>query len=51
MFIEVFAGYLGHSDINTTIDIYAHMTRNIKKMLPSRFNNLFGNILENVNFK
>lgn len=25
---------LGHSDINTTMDIYTHMTKNIKKRIP-----------------
>jgi integrase len=31
---------LGHSDINTTMDIYAHMTKNIKKEASNKFGNL-----------
>ncbi|WP_425288528.1 tyrosine-type recombinase/integrase [Salibacterium halotolerans] len=40
MLIEAGAGVkeiqerLGHSDINTTMDIYAHMTKNIEKRPP-----------------
>lgn len=31
---------LGHSDIKTTMDIYAHMTKNIKKEASIKFSNL-----------
>ena len=31
---------LGHSDINTTMDIYAHMTKNIKREASNRFSKL-----------
>jgi integrase len=31
---------LGHSDINTTMDIYAHMTKNIKREASNKFSNL-----------
>jgi integrase len=31
---------LGHSDIKTTMDIYAHMTKNIKKESYDKFSNL-----------
>ncbi|WP_255247457.1 tyrosine-type recombinase/integrase [Paucisalibacillus globulus] len=34
---------LGHSDINTTMDIYAHMT-NIKKEASNKFSNLMENL-------
>lgn len=35
---------LGHSDINTTMDIYAHMTKNVKKEASIRFSNLMKNL-------
>lgn len=31
---------LGHDDINTTMDIYAHMTKGLKKEASTRFSNL-----------
>lgn len=31
---------LGHSDISTTMDIYAHMTKNFKKEASNKFGNL-----------
>ncbi|WP_309245502.1 tyrosine-type recombinase/integrase [Virgibacillus proomii] len=37
---------LGHSDINTTMDIYAHMTKNIKKEASTKFGNLMKNLSE-----
>lgn len=39
---------LGHSDINTTMDIYAHMTKNIKKEASIKFGNLMKNLSENL---
>lgn len=39
---------LGHSDINTTMDIYAHMTKNIKKEASNKFSNLMGNLSKNL---
>ncbi|TFJ91533.1 tyrosine-type recombinase/integrase [Lentibacillus salicampi] len=34
---------LGHADIQTTMDIYAHMTKNIKKEASTKFSNLMEN--------
>ncbi|MFB4472730.1 tyrosine-type recombinase/integrase [Oceanobacillus caeni] len=39
---------LGHSDINTTMDIYAHMTKNIKKEASTKFSNLMKNLSDNL---
>lgn len=39
---------LGHSDINTTMDIYAHMTQNIKKEASTRFSNLMKSLSQNI---
>jgi integrase len=39
---------LGHSDINTTMDIYAHMTKNIKKEASNKFRNLMENLSNNL---
>lgn len=39
---------LGHSDINTTMDIYAHMTKNIKKEASNKFSNLMKDLSENL---
>jgi len=39
---------LGHSDINTTMDIYAHMTKNIKKEASTRFGNLMKDLSNNL---
>ena len=39
---------LGHSDINTTMDIYAHMTKNIKKEASTKFSNLMENLSKNL---
>ncbi|MFD1363430.1 tyrosine-type recombinase/integrase [Lentibacillus salinarum] len=39
---------LGHSDINTTMDIYAHMTKNIKKEASTKFSNLMKNLSNNL---
>ncbi|WP_249871603.1 site-specific integrase [Oceanobacillus saliphilus] len=39
---------LGHSDINTTMDIYAHMTKNIKKEASTKFSNLMKNLSTNL---
>ncbi|MGJ9385839.1 tyrosine-type recombinase/integrase [Salipaludibacillus sp. CF4.18] len=39
---------LGHSDINTTMDIYAHMTKNIKKEASNKFGNLMENLSKNL---
>lgn len=35
---------LGHSDINTTMDIYAHMTQNIKKEATKKFGDLMNGL-------
>lgn len=39
---------LGHSDINTTMDIYAHMTKEIKKEASARFSNLMKDLSKNI---
>src|SRR5690606_15759577 len=39
---------LGHSDINTTMDIYAHMTKNIKKEASMKFANLMKDLSNNL---
>ncbi|MFS1511310.1 site-specific integrase [Chengkuizengella sp. SCS-71B] len=39
---------LGHSDINTTMDIYAHMTKNIKKEASNKFSNLMKDLSINL---
>ncbi|MFC4025473.1 tyrosine-type recombinase/integrase [Oceanobacillus longus] len=40
---------LGHADIKTTMDIYAHMTKNIKKEASQKFSNLMGNLSKYLN--
>jgi integrase len=39
---------LGHSDINTTMDIYAHMTKNLKKEASTKFSYLMKNLSKNL---
>ena len=39
---------LGHSDINTTMDIYAHMTKNLKKEASTKFGNLMKDLSKNL---
>lgn len=39
---------LGHSDINTTMDIYAHMTKDIKKEASTKFSSLMESISKNI---
>ena len=39
---------LGHSDINTTMDIYAHMTKSIKKEASNKFSNLMKDLSKNL---
>lgn len=39
---------LGHSDINTTMDIYAHMTKDIKKDASTKFSTLMKDISNNI---
>ncbi|MEK5331033.1 site-specific integrase [Lysinibacillus sp. FSL W8-0992] len=39
---------LGHSDINTTMDIYAHMTKNIKKEASNKFSDLMKDLSKNL---
>ncbi|WP_223280659.1 tyrosine-type recombinase/integrase [Virgibacillus halodenitrificans] len=39
---------LGHSDINTTMDIYAHMTRNLKKEASTKFGNLMKTLSKKI---
>ncbi|WP_096271764.1 tyrosine-type recombinase/integrase [Paucisalibacillus globulus] len=40
---------LGHSDINTTMDIYAHMTKNFKKEASSKFSSLMKELSYKIN--
>lgn len=42
---------LGHSDINTTMDIYAHMTQNIKREASNKFGNLMKNLSNKISLK
>lgn len=42
---------VGHEDMETTMKVYTHVTNKMKKDASVKINNLFGNILENVNFK
>jgi integrase len=39
---------LGHSDIKTTMDIYAHMTKNVKKESSDKFSNLMNDLSLNL---
>lgn len=39
---------LGHSDIKTTMDIYAHMTKNIKKEASNKFSDLLKDLSKNL---
>lgn len=39
---------LGHADIQTTMDIYAHMTKNIKKEASHKFRKLMENLSKNL---
>lgn len=39
---------LGHSDINTTMDIYAHMTKNVKKEASNKFSDLMKDLSNNL---
>ncbi|WP_223292484.1 site-specific integrase [Salipaludibacillus neizhouensis] len=39
---------LGHSDISTTMDIYAHMTKNIKKEASNKFSNLMKDLSKQI---
>lgn len=39
---------LGHSDISTTMDIYAHMTKDIKKEASTKFGNLMKSLSKNI---
>lgn len=39
---------LGHSDINTTMDIYAHITKDIKKEASQRFSNLMESLSKTI---
>lgn len=39
---------LGHSDINTTMDIYAHMTKDTKKEASTRFSNLMESLSKTI---
>jgi integrase len=36
---------LGHTDINTTMNIYAHMTANMEERASEKFSDLMKNIL------
>ncbi|GAQ19141.1 integrase [Oceanobacillus picturae] len=39
---------LGHSDINTTMDIYAHMTKNIKKESSEKFTKMMTEVTKKL---
>ena len=39
---------LGHSDINTTMGIYAHMTKNMKKKASTKFGKLMNSLSEKI---
>lgn len=39
---------LVHSDINTTMDIYTHTTKDIKKDASTKFSNLMKNVSKNI---
>lgn len=39
---------LGHSDIRTTMDIYAHMTKSVKKEASEKFSRLMENLSKNL---
>jgi len=39
---------LGYSDINKTMDIYAHMTKNMKKEASTKFSNLMKDLSKNL---
>ncbi|KYG33015.1 tyrosine-type recombinase/integrase [Alkalihalobacillus trypoxylicola] len=40
---------VGHEDMNTTMQIYTHVTNKMKKDAPLQVNNLYRDILKNVN--
>lgn len=42
---------LGHSDIKTTMDIYAHMTKNLKKEASTKFSNLMKDLSSKISSK
>jgi site-specific recombinase XerD len=42
---------VGHEDIETTMKVYTHVTNKMKKDASDKLNNLYGNILQNINFK
>ncbi|GGM39511.1 site-specific integrase [Paraliobacillus quinghaiensis] len=42
---------LGHSDIKTTMDIYAHMTKNLKKEASNKFSNLMKDLSSKISSK
>ncbi|WBX80640.1 tyrosine-type recombinase/integrase [Virgibacillus salarius] len=41
---------VGHEDIETTMRIYTHVTNKMKKDASEQISNLYGNILEKINF-
>src|SRR5699024_8253036 len=42
---------LGHSDISTTMDIYAHITKDIKKEASTKFSSLMGDLSNSIQDK
>ncbi|HJF33266.1 MAG TPA: tyrosine-type recombinase/integrase, partial [Sporosarcina psychrophila] len=42
---------VGHEDIETTMKVYTHVTNKMKKDASVKINDLYGNILQNINFK
>ncbi|WP_244527759.1 tyrosine-type recombinase/integrase [Virgibacillus chiguensis] len=41
---------VGHEDIDTTMQIYTHVTDKMKKDATEKISNLYGNILEKTTF-
>ncbi|MCY8234600.1 tyrosine-type recombinase/integrase, partial [Priestia endophytica] len=39
---------LGHSDINTTMNIYGHMTKDLKEKTSHKFGNLMRSLSKNI---
>ncbi|KAA0941578.1 site-specific integrase [Sporosarcina sp. ANT_H38] len=42
---------VGHEDIETTMKVYTHVTNKMKKDASVKINDIYGNILQNINFK
>ncbi len=39
---------VGHKDVETTMKVYTHITKKMKKDAPTKVTNLYGNILEKI---